>query len=185
MLIDAFAPNPDAVEAHSITIAAPPGAVYRALWTADFGSRAIKLLLGLRALPGFVVRGFRSLPQNRNITLDTLLISGFGILAEEPGREIVLGVIGRFWRPASNLSPFNRAAFDRPVLPGLAHAVWNFHVAPGASSGTILSTETRVVCGDQTSRRKFLVYWSIVRPFSGLIRRIMLKAIMREATRGS
>ena len=52
MLIDSFAPNPDAVETHSITIAASPDVVYRALWIADLGgSLIIKLLLGLRSLP--------------------------------------------------------------------------------------------------------------------------------------
>jgi hypothetical protein len=185
MLIDSFAPNPDAVESHSITIAASPDVVYRALWTTDFGSPVIKLLLGLRSLPGYVARGFRSFPRSQRVTLQTLLDSGFGVLAEEPGREIALGVIGRFWRPAGNLSPFNRADFDRPVPPGFAHAVWNFRVTADASGRTVLITETRVVCGDRTSRRKFLIYWSIVRPLSGLIRRIMLRAVRRAVRQTS
>jgi hypothetical protein len=180
MLIDSFAPNPDAVETHSIAIAAPRDAVYRALWIADLGSPVIKLLLGLRSLPGFVARGFRSFPRSQEITLQTLLDSGFGVLAEEPGKEIVLGVTGRFWRPAGNLSPFNRADFDRPVPIGFARAVWNFQVTTDASGQTVLSTETRVVCGDPASRRKFLIYWSIVRPFSGLIRLLMLRAVKRD-----
>ena len=81
MLIDSFAPNPDAVETHSISMAASRDAVYRALWTADFGSPVIKLLLGLRSLPGFVARGFRSVPRRQKITLQILLDSGFGVLA--------------------------------------------------------------------------------------------------------
>ena len=49
MLIDSFAPYPDAVETHSIVIAASPDGVYRTLWTADLGdSLIIKLLLGCR-----------------------------------------------------------------------------------------------------------------------------------------
>ena len=185
MLIDSFVPTPDAVETHTISIAASPDVVYRVLWTADFGSPVIKLLLGLRSLPGFVARGFRSLPRNQEITLQTLLDSGFGVLAEEPGREIVLGVTGRFWRPIGNLSPFNHADFDRQVPTGFAHAVWNFQVTTDDSGLTVLSTETRVVCGDRASRRKFLVYWSIVRPFSGWIRRIMLRAVRRAVAHAS
>ena len=176
MLIDSFAPNPDAVETHSIVINASPETVYRALWTADLGgSLIIKLLLGLRSLPEFVLRGGR-LPRDRKITLQTVIESGFGILANEP-EEIVLGVTGRFWRPTGNLSQFNREDFDRPVRPNLAQAVWNFSIKEDQGGRTILSTETRVICGDAESRRKFLIYWFLVGPFSGLIRLLMLRAV--------
>jgi len=46
---------------------------------------------------------------------------------------------------------------------------------------TILSTETRVTCGDAASRRKFLLYWSVIRPFSGLIRILLLRALRDAA----
>jgi hypothetical protein len=183
MLIDSFAPNPDAVEIHRIVIAAAPDVVYCALWTADLGrSPIIKLLLALRSLPEFTLHRCRSLPRDRKITLQTLIDAGFGVLADQPGREIVLGVSGRFWRPTSNLSPFNRADFDGPVPAGLARAVWNFRVE-GGNDRTTLSTETRVTCGDSSSRGKFRAYWFFVRPFSGLIRRIMLKNVRNAAGR--
>src|SRR5712692_5224409 len=179
MLIDSFAPNPDAVETHHIAIAAPPDVVYRALWIADLGrSPIIKLLLALRSLPDFATHPGRTLPRNQKVTLRTLIDSGFGVLAEQPGKEIVLGVSGKFWRPTGNLSTFNRADFDELVPPGLARAVWNFSVAE-SQERTILSTETRVICGDRSSRRKFRAYWFFVRPFSGLIRRLMLRAVKR------
>jgi hypothetical protein len=179
MLIDSFAPNPDAVEIHSILIDASTDVVYRALWTADMGrSFVIKFLLGVRALPELVAHPFKSWRRNRKLTLQTLMDAGFGKLAEEVGREIVLGVNGKFWRPSGNLSPFNRTDFDRAVPAGFARAVWNFKVqaAPG---GTLLSTETRISCGDEASRRKFRAYWLLVRPFSGLIRRIMLRNVRK------
>ncbi|HVS21136.1 MAG TPA: hypothetical protein VHD88_04770 [Pyrinomonadaceae bacterium] len=179
MLVDSFAPNSDASETHDITIAASPDVVYRALWTADLGgSLIIKFLLGLRSLPEFAAHPCRSLPRDRKITLQTLIDSGFGVLAEQPGKEIILGVSGKFWLPTGNLSPFNREDFDRPVPAGLARAVWNFNVE-GVNDQTTLSTETRVICGDGSSRRKFRAYWFFVRPFSGLIRRLMLRAIRR------
>jgi hypothetical protein len=180
MLIDSFAPNPDAVETHRITIAASPEVVYGLLWTADLGrSPVIKFLLALRSLPEFTLHPCQPLPQDRKITLQTLIDAGFGVLAEQPGKEIVLGVTGKFWRPTGNLSPFNRADFDEPVAQGLARAVWNFHVE-GRNDQTTLSTETRIICGDSGSRRKFRAYWFFVRPFSGLIRRLMLLAVRRE-----
>lgn len=181
MLIDSFAPNPDAVETHSIAISASKDTVYSALWTADLGgSLIIQLLLGLRALPELVLHGGRGLRRDRKITLQTVIDSGFGLLANERD-EIVLGVTGKFWRPIGNLSPFKREDFDRPVPPGRARAVWNFSIKESNTGQTILSTETRVVCGDADSRRKFCRYWFFVGPFSGLIRLLMLRAVKRAA----
>ena len=179
MLIDSFAPNPDAAETHRIAIAAPPEVVYRTLWTADLGhSPIIKLLLALRSLPGFIAH--HSLPENQAITLQTIIDSGFGLLAEDPDQELVLGVTGRFWRAAGNLSPFDRADFEKPVAAGFARAVWNFSLRDSQHDRTILATETRIICGDDSSRRKFRVYWILVRPFSGLIRQLMLRAVKHE-----
>jgi len=178
--IDLFAPHPDAVETHTIKIAASPELVYRALWTTDLGSSLIiKLLLGLRSLPEFVLHGSRR--RNQKISLQTVIDSGFGVLSEKPDEEIVLGVTGRFWRPTGNLSPFKREDFDQPVPRGTARAVWNFRVAGNGNHLTTLSTETRVTCGDAASRRKFRAYWLFVRPFSGLIRRLMLRAVRKAA----
>ena len=182
--MDSFAPDPDAVEMHSIAIDASPETVYRALWTADLGgSLIIKLLLGLRALPELVLHGGRGLRRDRKITLQTVIDSGFGILANEP-EEIVLGVTGKFWRPTGNLLPFNRESFTGAVRRGLARAVWNFSIKE-SGAGTILSTETRVVCGDDNSRRKFCRYWFLVRPFSGLIRLLMLRAVKRACRKAA
>jgi len=61
----------------------------------------------------------------------------------------------------------------------LARAVWNFTGQEAAAGRTLLSTETRIVCGDAASRRKFRLYWLVVRPFSGLSRLLMLRAVRR------
>ncbi len=185
MLIDSFAPIPDAVETHRILIAAPPEVVYRALWTSDFGgSPIIRSLLALRSLPGFVSRGCQPLPRSQNLTLRTLIEAGFGVLAEKPNEEIVLGVTGKFWRASGNLFPFNREDFEKPVASGFARAVWNFRVSDNHNGATILSTETRVICGDLASRKKFCAYWTFVRPFSGLIRRLMLRELRKAVNTG-
>jgi hypothetical protein len=64
---------------------------------------------------------------------------------------------------------------------GFARGVWNFSVSDGQDGQTVLRTETRVVCGDAASRQKFLAYWLVVRPFSGLIRLIMLRTVRKVA----
>lgn len=170
MLIESFAPRYDAIETHSIEIDAPSDVVFRALRTTDFtASPIIKTLMFLRS--------WKRAPKRLPKTLATLNAAGFGVLAEVENREIVLGVVGRFWRPTGNILPFDRAQFAAPI-PGMAIGVWNFAVEPHGG-GTTLSTETRVVCGDPASRRKFLAYWFFVGPFSALIRRVMLRTIRR------
>ena len=180
MLIDSFAPNPDAIEKHKVEIRATPGEVYQALWTADLcGSVLIKGLMSLRSLPGYLLHPPQPKRRVRKITMESLIEAGFGLLAEEPGKEIVLGIVGRFWRPTGNVQPFKADDFRGPVAPGIARAVWNFSLEQRGAGNTILRTETRVVCGDAGSKSKFRAYWLFVRPFSGLIRRVMLRAVKR------
>ena len=187
MLIDSFLPDPQFSETHSIEIAANPETVYRALWTTDFGaSWIVKGLLRLRTLPALILHpATRRSRANTAITLRSIINAGFGVLHEEPSREIVLGVTGPFWRPVGNVLPFNAEDFRGPVRPGLARAVWNFSVAAIDNERTILSTETRIICGDAASRRKFRAYWLLVRPFSGLIRHLMLRSVRRDCEMSS
>ncbi len=50
-----------------------------------------------------------------------------------------------------------------------------------ASAPSSLSTETRVHVADPPARRKFRRYWFVIRPFSGLIRILLLRAARRRA----
>jgi hypothetical protein len=54
-------------------------------------------------------------------------------------------------------------------------------VARGDRDGSALSTETRVQARTGRARRLFGLYWLVVGPFSGLIRRRWLRAIARSA----
>jgi hypothetical protein len=46
-----------------------------------------------------------------------------------------------------------------------------------------LSTETRIAYFDSAARRKFRLYWTLVGPFSGLLRRVLLTGVQRRAER--
>jgi hypothetical protein len=182
--LDELLPRWDARERHRRVLSAPPDAVWSALWRADLaGGWAVRILMGLRALPALLAdpESVRRAPPV--IRLEDVIAFGFGRLAEDPGREVVLGIEGRFWRLTGNLEPFERERFEAPIAAGRARAAWNFSVAPGTDGGTRLTTETRVLCGDAASRRKFRLYWFFVRPGSGWIRRRMLAAVARECGR--
>jgi len=184
MRIDELMPHYDASERHERLYDASPAEVWDALSKADLaGSPVVRLLMGIRTLPQRLFgRSGEPRPRGR-VDLAALERAGFGVLAQEPGREIVLGIEGRFWRPTGNVRGFERARFDRPVEAGLARGVWNFRVEPAGDGRARLVTETRILCGDAASRRKFRLYWTFVRPGSGAIRHAMLAAVARELRR--
>ena len=177
MLIDDFIANPDAAERHSITIAAPAPEVYRTLKHLDLRKLFIvRLLMTVREIPAFLAHRRTRPDMVGPLTLDSLATVGFGRLAELPGRELVLGVTGRFWRPVGDILPFAEESFSAPLPPGYGRAVWNFAIEE-KDGASVLTTETRVICADRSSRRKFRVYWVLVKPVSGLIRRLMLRSV--------
>jgi hypothetical protein len=182
-LIDELMPRFDAVERHAIRIAAPPEVVYAALRRVDLlGSRLIRWLIALRSLPAALGRP-RARAARVALTLDRMLEHGFVLLGERPGRELALGVVGRFWTPGGERVPVDAEGFRAFDRAGYAKVVWDFRLAPEAGGATRLSTETRIWCLDPGSRRRFGRYWLVVRPFSGLIRLVLLRAVAQEATR--
>jgi hypothetical protein len=113
-----------------------------------------------------------------------LTSTGFSVLAEEPGREIVFGIAGKFWAPRemANLVrvPDARSFIDF-AQPGQAKGAMNIRVEPLGDDRTLLSTETRVWCTDRRARLLFTAYWTLIRIPSGWIRNDMLGAIARRA----
>jgi hypothetical protein len=187
MLLDEFLPAFDVRASHAIRIGAPPDRIYASLRTADFDHWGLmRALFGLRTFPALLLepRALRRRLLNerrQGVTLERVLERGFTVLGERPNEEIVLGTVGRFWRARGELRPTGPEQFREPSPVGTAKAAWNFSLAAGAKGDMRVTTETRVLCADPRTRRRFLLYWSLVGPFSGLIRREMLAAIRAEA----
>lgn len=57
---------------------------------------------------------------------------------------------------------------------------WGFLIQE-CDGRTTLSTETCVLCLSGNARHRFAPYWALIRPFGGLIRRAMLRAVKEEA----
>jgi hypothetical protein len=179
VLIDDFLPRYHVNEFHETVVDATPERTYQAIREVNFGrSPPIAALLAIRGLPHIFAR---KVPRSLELNLDFFLDSGFVILAESPPNELVLGVVGMFWRLDSGVLRIDPADFVGFDEPGFAKGVFNFtvHRNPGGSSR--LTTETRVQATDESARRKFSRYWRIIGPFSGLIRVLMLRMIKRQA----
>jgi hypothetical protein len=69
------------------------------------------------------------------------------------------------------------AGFSRS---GFAKVAWNFKLRVESPRSTVLSTETRIKCFGQSALWKFRVYWSLVGPFSGFMRKAILKQVKTE-----
>ena len=184
MRLDEALPTYDFSERHAISVAAPPA---RALAAAEEVTLAevplAAALFWLRALPAALLRnGGPGLAAARRPIRELLESHGFVRLGEDPGREVVYGVAGPFWKLGGNRPVPLRdgAAFAAFAEPGNAKAALSFRAVPD-DGGARLETETRVAATDAAARRSFRRYWRVVRPGSGLIRIVWLRAAKRRA----
>ena len=153
--LDAFLPAYDFSTQHVVAVAVDPVRADRALREVTF--KEVPLVRALLVARGL---GLRSAED----TVLVAMVPRATVLEDVPGEGVVLTLSGQFWRLRGS----------GPEAP--ATAVIDFRALPGS-----LATETRVHVPDQVSRRKFGRYWRIVRPFSGLIRMVVLRAAKRRA----
>ena len=178
MKLHELMPGPDVAARYETRVRAPIERTRHAMRDADFSQLPLtRLLMGLRKLGWGQQRAEQAASQE-----ERLRAAGFTSIPTGSENEVLLGVVGRFWRPDSGtvcgLTAEEIIAFERE---GFAKAMWNFTVEREAQSVTCLATETRVVAYGAAARRKFRAYWLLVGPFSGLIRREMLRMVKRRA----
>jgi hypothetical protein len=107
--------------------------------------------------------------------------ANFTPLARDGDREIVGGLVGKFWRPDFGLVVVNGPSeFLACNPPKTAKLVIGFLAEP-VGAATLLTTETRVYCPNRYSLLMFTPYWLAIRPVSGLLRRRALATIRRIA----
>ena len=188
MLLDNFLTSYQVNEVHTISINAPPDCVYTAI--KQFKPREVPLfglLMGLRTLPARLAGRRFDFRSGERPLIERATEMGFILLAESPGREIVIGTIGQFWKlspggaPQRINSPREFVTFN---LGGYAKAAFNFHIRPGRDGKrSQVRTETRIYLPDPQTERKFKLYWGIIGMGSALIRIAWLRAIKRRAER--
>lgn len=184
MLLDQFVPNFQFRETHTITIKASSSKVLESARSIRPGDvPLVGFLMALRSIPAVLFKGERYTPGRPDVPfLDQIVGTGFFVLGEEPGRELVLGTIGQFWRPTGNLcrdilTPDQFLNFREE---GWAKAGWNFFVEETGTTSRLV-TETRIYTLGASATCKFGFYWRTIRGGSGLLRRAILKAIKRRA----
>lgn len=172
MLLDEFLPAWDVRRIHATDVDARPDRVFAAVRRLDLSGSPINRVL-------FAARGLRA---SGGLKLSDLMTRGFVLLGEDPPRELVLGLVARPWTLMGGIRRLDPEGFRRFDRPGYARIGWSFLVEP-RERGTRLSTETRIRCTDDASRRRFAWYWRVIGPFSGVVRREALTLIKRDAER--
>ena len=165
-LLDNVLPHWHFRERHRRRVEADPDGVFAAVRQLSLAETPLaRMLVRLR---GMRARGDRPV-------LEEMHDVGFELEAESPGCELVFAAIGQPWKVRGG-ERRRGVDFRTFAEPGFAKMAFNFRL-----DGSTLSTETRVLLTDERSRRAFRRYWLVIRPFSGLIRRAWLRAIVRRA----
>jgi hypothetical protein len=172
-----FLPAYEARERHSLSIAASPERVDRAVRAVTLAEIPVaRALFALRSVG-------RGSANARGSLIESMVRQGV-LLEDVPGEGLVLGLTGQFWRlRGGSVTDRPRTideflAYDRPDV---AKAVMDLRVHANGEARCLLSTETRVRIPDAAARRRFSRYWRVVEPFSGLTRILLLRAARRRA----
>ena len=146
------------------------GRVYDIARNVDLSrSRAIVLLFRLRGLPCGRWRA-RAFCASMHWTE----------LAQRRPAEFLVA----YWRggDGNRIRRIEHAAQFRDELPGATQKVgFTFRFRQLDAGSVEVDTETRVLCIGPRSRLAFLGYWLLIKPFSGLVRKEILRLIRHEA----
>ena len=169
-LIDSYLPRFQFSEIHSCRIAAEPASILEAVAAyKPEDDRFSRAMIGLREVPA---RRRGSEPFGmRNFTL-----------LERTELALVYGLVGQFWQADYGLRKIaDGPAFKAFGEAGVPRLALGFEIVPETEGIHRFTTQTRVFCPDDFSRRKFRPYWLLIRPVSGLIRRRILASIRKAA----
>ncbi|RPI55083.1 MAG: hypothetical protein EHM55_08915 [Acidobacteria bacterium] len=180
-LLDRFMPAYDVAERHHIGVAAPAAITFAASMDMDLEDSPIirAIFKGREILLG--ADRDRKVPVRGLVAVTKAL--GWGVLAERPDREIVMGAVTQPWKANvefRSLPPDEFAAFDRP---GFVKIVWTLRADAVDANRSIARTETRVVATDGEARRRFRWYWARFSAGIVLIREVSMRLVKTEAER--
>jgi hypothetical protein len=192
LLLDRQLPRFDARDLKTVVVDADPAAAYRAVRALDpdqVGQTVpfMRLMVQLRGLPARIgarsVRAARPAPEALSAEQYR---QAFLLLDEEPGVELVMGMIGKFMTPTQlefrRFDPADFAGFDEP---GYGKVAFNFLALPYGTGRCLLCTETRTATTDPLSARRFRRYWKAIGPLAGFIMRHWLTLAKQHAEQHS
>jgi hypothetical protein len=180
-LLDGFMPTYEVVERHHIRVEAPADITFAAACDVDFQQSALiraifkgrELMLG--SAPDEMKRPRGLLELTRSL--------GWGVLAEIPGREVVVGAVTQPWIANVVFRPVPADKFAAFNEPDYVKIAWTLRADALDGHQSMARSETRVMTTDPEARRKFRRYWSLVSPGIAMIRRVAMTLVKADAER--
>jgi hypothetical protein len=156
-------PNPRHTEINRIFVKAKPEVAWETARHFDASTIPwVRLLFDIRALPDLLT-GRKRTEEDRSVGVDQVARQGTGfmILQEIPGREVVVGSVGQFWHLQIPFASVNPADFRDFNEPGWGKLAWAISVEPYGEGSTI-SLELRTSATDDESWENLNRYYQII-----------------------
>jgi hypothetical protein len=178
-LLDRFMPRYEVAQRHQIRVAASPAETLAAAQNIDLlGSPVVRAIIRAREVILGAGRTDRPAPQGLLAEMQAL---GWGILAEIPGREVVVGAVTQPWKAEVVFRALPPAEFAAFAEPGYVKIAWTLRADPISATHSVFRTETRASATDASARAKFRVYWAAFSPGMTVIRLVLLRPLKRDA----
>jgi hypothetical protein len=180
-VLDRFMPVYDVVERHRVRIAAPAAITLTAAKEHDLREpRLIRAIFKVREVALGATPDDHRAPTG---LLAEALSLGWGILAESPAHEVVVGAITKPWEANVTFHAVAPDQFEPFWQRGYVKIAWNLRVDAVGESDAIFRTETRAIAMGAVARAKFRRYWAFASPGVSLIRSLSLVSLKRDAER--
>jgi len=178
-LLNRFIPDPEVAEHHQIDIQAPADVVMAAARDMELlTSPVVRAIIRAREL---VLGGEPDTRPHPAGLLEQMQSIGWVVLAEQPGRELVMGAVTQPWQAAPVFRSIPADEFRDFAEPGFVKIAWTLRADPVDQQRSTFHTETRVCTTDADARARFRNYWSFVAPGVELVRMAMLRPLRRAA----
>jgi hypothetical protein len=181
LLLDLFMPNYEVADRHKVNVDAPAEVVLAA--ASDIQLEDCALIRGIFKTREVILGGKPDHTIRPRKFLEQVKALGWGVLAEAPGREIVVGAVTRPWEANPEFRALPPEAFQAFQEPGHVKIAWTLRATPDGNGKSVFHTETRALATDPESRKKFRRYWAFLSPGIIAIRKIMLPVTKAQAER--
>jgi hypothetical protein len=180
-LLDRFMPTYEIAERHQIRVAAPTAITLDAARQVNFQSSPIvRAIIRAREVILGAIPDNRQRPRGLLAEMQTL---GWGVLAEVPGREVVVGAVTKPWEANVTFRALPADQFTAFDEPGYVKIAWTLRADPINPGESIFRTETRAIATSPVARSTFRRYWSFLSPGIIVIRWAVLGPVKRESER--
>ena len=180
-LLDRFMPRYDVVERHHIHVAAPADVTLAAAREQEL--QGVPLIHAIFRAREILLRATPDTHQQPRGLLAMTKALGWGVLAEVPDREIVMGAVTQPWEANVTFRALPSDAFASFDEPGFVKIAWTLRADPITATASLFKTETRAVATDVAARRRFRRYWAFMSAGIALIRWLSLQPLKRDAER--